>query len=187
MKPVKDYLKMKRLNSKINNCLKCNLRKGEFKAVPGEGPLNAKIMVIGQNPGRNETITGRPFVGRAGKLLDKLLKIAKINRKKVFITSVTKCPTPGNRKPTKKEIQNCLPYLKKQIEIINPKKIILLGEVAFKVFFPKEKLGKLRGKWITIQQDQGKRKYFIAYHPAAGLRFLKIKKILEKDFKRLKI
>jgi len=87
-----------------------------------------------------------------------------------------------NRKPTKKEIKTCLPWLKKQIEIINPPKIILLGEVIFKVFFPKEKLKDSRGKWV---KKDGKF-YFPTYHPAAGLRFPKIKKILEKDFKKIR-
>jgi len=91
-----------------------------------------------------------------------------------------------NRKPTKKEIEACLPYLRKQIEIINPQKFILLGEVAFSVFFPNGKLGNFRGKWVTLQQIQGKKKFFITYHPAAGIRFPKIRKILEKDFKKIK-
>ena len=89
-----------------------------------------------------------------------------------------------NRKPTKKEIKTCLPWLKKQIEIINPQRFILLGEVAFLVFFPDEKLKDFRGKWITLQN---KKNFFITYHPAAGLRFPKIKKILEEDFRKLKI
>ena len=101
---------------------------------------------------------------------------------KVFITSPVKCFPPKNRKPSPKEIQACLPYLKEQIRVINPQKFILLGEVAFKIFFPKEKLKDFRGKSIT----QSKKKYFITYHPAAGLRFQKIKKILEKDFKKLR-
>ena len=87
-----------------------------------------------------------------------------------------------NRKPTKREIETCLPYLKKQIEIINPQRFILLGEVAFSVFFQNKKLGSFRGK--LVKKDG--REYFVTYHPAAGLRFPKIKKILEKDFKKLK-
>lgn len=177
---------LKRLHQKITRCRRCDLWQARKNAVPGEGPENAKTMTIGQNPGLTETKTGKPFIGRAGKLLDKLFKLAGINRKKIFITSVLKCPTPRNRKPSKKEIEACLPYLKKQIEIINPQKFILLGEVAFKVFFPTKELSSFRGKWITLRQAQGKKKYFLTYHPAAGLRFPKIRKILEKDFKKLK-
>jgi len=118
--------------------------------------------------------------------LDKLLDLAEIKRKNVFITSPIKCFPPKNRKPTKNEIESCLPYLKKQIKIINPRKFILLGEVAFKIFFPDEKLKNLRGKWIAFQQIQGKKRYFPTYHPAAGLRFPKIRTYLRRDFARLR-
>ena len=175
---------LEKLHQEIKNCKKCPLWKLRKNTVPGEGPVNAKIMIVGQAPGVQEDKTGRPFCGPTGKLLDKLLKIAKIERKEVFITSPLKClpQPPINRKPKKEEIKACLPWLKKQIEIIDPKYFILLGEVAFSVFFPREKLGNLRGKLI---EKDGKF-YFPTYHPAAGLRFPRIKKILEKDFKNLK-
>jgi DNA polymerase len=175
---------LEKLNQEIRNCKKCSLWKSRENAVPGKGPVNAKIMLVGQAPGAMENLKGVPFCGRAGKFLDHLLKIAGIDRKKIFITSPIKCFPPKNRKPKKKEIEACLPYLKKQIEIIKPKKFILLGEVAFSVFFqkdakrPKEKLSNFRGKWI----EKDNKEYFITYHPAAGLRFPKIKKILERDF-----
>ena len=174
--------KLEKLNRKIRNCKKCPLWKLRKNAVPGEGPANTKIMLVGQAPGREEDLKGLPFVGRAGQSLNQLLKIAGINRKEIFITSPLKCFPPKNRKPKKEEIEACLPYLKKQIEIIKPKKFILLGEVAFSVFFPGEKLSEFRGRWI---KKDGKF-YFPTYHPAAGLRFPKIKKILEKDFKSIK-
>ena len=174
--------KLEKLNQKIRKCKKCSLEKTRKNPVPGEGPVNAKVMIIGQAPGIEEDKTGRPFVGRAGKFLNQLLEIAKIKREKVFITSPIKCFPPKNRKPTKKEVKTCLPYLKKQIEILNPQKFILLGQVAFSVFFPKQKLKNFRGKFIRI----GNKEYFITYHPAAGLRFPKIRKILEKDFRKLK-
>ncbi len=175
---------LEKLHQEIRNCKKYPLWKLRKNAVPGEGPVNAKIMIVGQSPGVQEDKRGRPFCGPAGKLLDELLKIAKIERKKVFITSPLKClpQPPINRKPKKEEIEACLPWLKKQIEIINPKYFILLGEVAFSVFFPKKKLSDVRGKLI---EKDGKF-YFPTYHPAAGLRFPRIKKILEKDFKNLK-
>jgi len=175
--------KLEKLNQKIRKCKKCLLWRFRKNTVPGEGPVNAKIMIIGQAPGAEEDKTGRPFIGRAGKFLNQLLKIAGIKREKVFITSPIKCFPPKNRKPTKEEIKNCLPYLKKQIEIINPRKIILLGEVAFSLFFPKEKLNNFRGK--IIKKD-GKI-FFPTYHPAAGLRFPKIKRILEKDFRHISV
>ena len=174
-----------KLQKQIEKCRRCSLYKTTKKVVFGEGPINAKTMIIGEAAGRMESLQGRPFIGPAGKFLDKLLNLGGIDRKNVFITSVLKCrPTidDRNRKPKKEEIKACLPWLKKQIEIINPKYFILLGEVAFSVFFPKQKLNDLRGRWI----EKDKKFYFPTYHPAAGLRFPKIRKILEKDFKELK-
>jgi DNA polymerase len=181
---IKKEKELEKLNREIRNCKKCPLWKLRKNAVPGEGPVNAKIMAIGMAPGIEEDKLGRPFVGRAGKFLNELFKIAKIKREEIFITSPLKClpQPPPNRKPKKEEIEACLPYLKKQIKIINPKYFILLGEVAFSVFFPKEKLKKFRGKWIK----KGGEFYFPTYHPAAGLRFSKIRNILEKDFRKLK-
>jgi len=172
---------LEKLHQEIRNCKKCSLWKWRKNAVPGEGPANAKIFICGQAPGAEEDKTGKPFVGRAGILLNKLLKIAGIERKKMFITSPLKClpQPPINRKPKKEEIKSCFPYLKKQVELINPKYFILLGEVAFSIFFPKEKLSNYRGKWI---KKEGKF-YFPTYHPAAGLRFPKIRSTLEGDFK----
>ena len=174
---------LKKLARKITDCTKCALKGSRENTVPDEGPVNAKIMIIGQAPGAKENETGRPFVGRAGQFLNYLLEIAEIERKRVFITSIIKCFPPKNRKPTKKEIEFCLPYLKDQIKIINPQNIILLGEVAFSAFFPNEKIKDSRGKWIKKYGKQ----FFVTYHPAAGLRFPKIKKLLEKDFQKLKI
>ncbi len=175
---------LNKLNREIRNCKKCPLWKTRKNAVPGEGPVNAKIMIVGQAPGVEEDLSGKPFCGRAGKFLDHLLKSAEIKREKVFITSPLKClpQPPINRKPKKEEIEACLPWLKKQIEIINPKKFILLGEVAFSVFFPKKELSSFRGRWVK----QESKEFFITYHPAAGLRFPKIRKILERDFRKLK-
>ena len=180
MEDVKE--KMEELSLKIKSCNKCPLYENRKNAVPGEGSVNAKIMLLGQAPGAMENLKGVPFCGRAGKFLDHLLKIAGIDRKKIFITSPIKCFPPKNRKPKKEEIKACLPWLKKQIEIINPKCFILLGEVAFSVFFPKKKLSDFRGRWI---EKDGKF-YFPTYHPAAGLRFPRFKEILERDFKKLK-
>jgi DNA polymerase len=181
---MKKEIEMRKLNKKIRSCKKCSLWKTRKNAVPGEGPVNTQIMFIAESPGRMEDLRGRPFVGPAGKFLDKLFDLAKINRENVFITAPVKCRPVidnRNRKPRPEEIKACLPWLKKQIEIINPQKFILLGEVAFSVFFPKEKLSDFRGRWI---KKNGK-EYFATYHPAAGMRFPKIRKILEEDFKKL--
>ncbi len=175
---------MEQVAQEIKVCQKCRLAKTRQNAVPGEGNINAKYFIIGQGPGANEDRTGRPFVGRAGKLLAELLILAGIDRQKnTFITSIVKClPTPPlNRKPKPDEAAACNPYLRKQIELVAAKKIILLGDCAFKVFFPRDKFSDWRGQW---REKEG-RKYFISYHPAAGIRFQKFKKILENDFKDL--
>jgi len=174
-------VELEKLNQEIRNCKKCLLWKTRINTVPGERPANAKIILAGQAPGSEEDKTGRPFVGRAGRFLNQLLRIANIKREKVFITSPIKCFPPKNRKPTEKEIETCLPYLKKQIKIINPQRFILLGEVAFSAFFPNKKLGDYRGK--LVKKDG--REYFVTYHPTAGIRFQKFRKILEKDFKKI--
>lgn len=174
--------KLEKLNKEIRNCKKCPLWKTRINAVPGEGSVNAKIIFIGQAPGSEEDKVGKPFIGRAGQFLNQLLRLAKIKREKVFITSPIKCFPPKNRKPTKKEIEACSPYLKRQIEIINPQKMVLLGEVAFNTVIGLQKLKDCRGRWLKV----GTRLYFPTYHPAAGLRFPKIRKILEKDFKKIK-
>jgi len=179
----KRVLGLEKLNREIRNCKKCPLWKTRKNASPGEGPVNARIMIVGQAPGAEEDKVGRPFVGRAGQFLNQLLKLAKIKREKIFLTAPVHCFPPKNRKPTRQEIKACLPYLKKQIEIINPQKFILLGEVAFSVFFPDKKLGDFRGKLIK----KGDKEFFVTYHPAAGIRFPKIRKILEEDFKKIKI
>jgi DNA polymerase len=172
------------LNGEINICVKCRLSKTRIKTVPGEGPLSAKYFIIGQGPGANEDQTGRPFIGRAGKLLTELLALAGIDRsKETFITSIVKClpAPPVNRKPKTDEIAACRDYLTRQIELVGAKKIILLGDMAFKEFFPKDKFSEWRGKW----RESGGRVFFISYHPAAGIRFQKFKKILEHDFKKI--
>jgi len=178
---MKEKLKLEKLNKEIGKCKKCPLWETRKNVVPGEGKANAKIMVLGQAPGAEEDKTGRPFIGRAGKFLTQLLNIAGLERENVFITSPVKCFPPKNRKPSKEEIKFCRPYLEKQIKIMSPKKFILLGEVAFSIFFSGEKLKDYRGKVIR----KNGREYFIVYHPAAGIRFQKFKKILEKDFKKI--
>lgn len=149
-----------------NACLRCSL-KGS-KPVLGEGPEHAAIMLIGQNPGQEEDKQGRPFVGRSGKYLDIVIRKSGLNREALFITSVVKCRTVQNRKPTKAEIQSCLPLLVKQIKQIRPRLIVLMGNVA----------------WQTPRLD-GVR-YLETYHPAAAMRFPRIREKFEQDFKHIK-
>ena len=170
------------LENKIKKCAACPLAKTRINAVPGEGPSKAKIMIIGEAPGRNEDEQGRPFVGLAGKILNKLLEKNNINRKDVFITNVVKCRPPQNRVPTEAEAKICIKlFLGKQIKAINPKLIILLGKTAVGNFleFP---FKDVRGKFIK----SGKYIFFPVYHPSAA-RFTKIKEKLEEDFAKLSV
>jgi uracil-DNA glycosylase len=152
------------LNVEIRNCKKCRLVENTRNAVPGEGNNQADIMLVGQNPGEKEDETGRPFIGRSGKFLDKILKKNGIDRESLFITSIVKHASPGNRPPKTDEINACLPYLEQQISLIKPKIIVLMGTVAWKL--PRK---------ADIE-------YIETYHPAAAMRFSKIRKKFENDF-----
>ncbi|MDI6806339.1 MAG: uracil-DNA glycosylase [Candidatus Aenigmarchaeota archaeon] len=176
------FLELEKLNRIIRNCKKCELWKTRTNAVPGEGPQDARIMFVGMAPGRTEDIEGRPFVGPAGKFLNKLLESTGIKRSEVFLTSPLKCFPPRNRKPLPKEIEACKPYLLKQIEIIRPQIIILLGEVALETLLKRKDVSNVRGK--PIEKDGII--YFPTYHPAAGMRFPKIREKLLNDFMKLK-
>jgi uracil-DNA glycosylase family 4 len=167
-----------RLHNSIRRCRRCRLWKGRRRAVPGEGPCPAKMMFIGQAPGRNEDRTGRPFVGMAGRFLDSLFKHAKIDRKKVFITSAVKCLPPANRPPKKDEIRACRYYLTEQIRLVKPKVVVLLGKTACNAVLGGINLGKAHGKRI----EKDKITYIPTYHPAAGMCFPRIRKMMERDF-----
>ena len=160
------------LNKQIRTCTRCRLYKTATHGVPGEGPSNAKIFFVGVAPGRQEDRTGRPFVGRAGKFLDVLLKSVGINRKDVFISSIVKHFPPKNRVPRQDEIAACRPYLIEQIRLINPQIVVLLGRVAQKA--------------LAHHPVLLKRKVVKTFHPAAGMRFPAIKKSIMQDFSRLK-
>ena len=156
------------LNEQICNCKKCRLWKGAKHAVPGEGPPNARLMLVGQNPGAEEDKTGKPFVGRAGKFLNKVLTENGINREEVFVTNIVKHATPQNRKPFPDEIQACTPYLTAQINLIKPKVVVLMGAVA----------------WQTPKAEGAE--YVETVHPSAAMRFTKMRKRFEEDFGQLK-
>lgn len=181
---MKTKKELEKFHKKIKKNIRCSLcGPGKMKVI-GEGSPNAKIMFIAEAPGREEEKTGRPFVGRAGKLLNGLLREINLQRKEVYITSAVKCRPPQNRRPKTPEIKDCLPWLEKQIDFINPKLIVLLGSIAFGAIFEKPgKISEFHGKII----EKEKRRYFITFHPAAALRFpIKVKKLIRKDFKKLK-
>ena len=135
------------LVNEVRNCEKCDLYKNRTNAVFGKGPVNAGIMLIGEAPGREEDLQGIPFVGKAGKELDRMLSAAGIGIDEVFITNVVKCRPPGNRNPESLEMMKCNPYLVKQVEVIRPKVILLLGNIALSLVTGEPSgITKMRGK-----------------------------------------
>lgn len=171
------------LAEEIRKCTACPLYKSATLAVPGEGPKDAKIMIVGEAPGEEEDRQGLPFVGRSGKVLDRMLEIAGIDMRKVFITNTVKHRPSNNRVPKASEIKTCKElWLDKQIEILKPALIIVLGGVALKTLVKKGSVEKLHGK-IT---EKNKQKYFVTFHPSAALRFPDIEQKAEDDFRKLK-
>jgi uracil-DNA glycosylase family 4 len=164
-------------------CRRCPLHEGRLHAVPGEGPGDARIMLVGEAPGAMEDRTGRPFVGPAGRFLDKLLCAHAIDRAEVFITSCVKCRPPGNRKPRSDEVETCIAnWLRPQLDVIAPTVVVLLGEVATRrVLGERSPLARVHG---TVHREQG-RAYLITYHPAAGMRFPAIAGAMDGDFATL--
>jgi DNA polymerase len=155
------------LFNKINNCQKCSLGSTRTKFVFGVGNPNADAMLIGEAPGHDEDIQGEPFVGRAGKLLNDILKAINFRREDVYIANILKCRPPNNRDPLPLEMDTCIPYLHKQIELINPKVILCLGRVAANGLLNKKlSLGQLRESNYEFNGI----KVLVTYHPAALLR-----------------
>jgi uracil-DNA glycosylase len=146
----------------VSVCQKCSLHHSRKLSVPGEGPVNAEIMCIGEGPGFYENEQGRPFVGQAGKFLDELLASAGLRREEVFITNVVKCRPPSNRDPLPEELTACSEYLDRQIEALNPRIIVTLGRFSM-------------ARYLVNAM----------YHPAAALHQPSLKKTIEEDFKRL--
>lgn len=172
---------MQEIALQVKVCEKCELHFSRKNAVPGEGALNAEIMLIGEGPGFYENEQGRPFVGQAGKYLDELLAKAGLAREKVFITNVVKCRPPGNRDPQPNELQACGGFLDRQIEAIQPKMIITLGRYSMARYLPNAKISDVHG-----QSTWSRGRLVVAmYHPAAALHQQSLKPVLEADFARL--
>ena len=157
--------RMLNINNKINNCKNCDLYLSRNNAVPGEGNLNAKVMVIGEGPGRDNDLQGRPFVGKGGKILDDILCEVEIAREELFLTNILKCRMPENKTPTKDYINICCNYLFQQVEVISPLYIITLGAVAIQSLLDKSvKLSDIEGKCLDWKG------YMVipTYHPSAS-------------------
>ncbi|MDA0677272.1 MAG: uracil-DNA glycosylase, partial [Chloroflexi bacterium] len=152
--------------AKVVSCERCVLSDTRTLAVPGDGSPSAAVMFIGEGPGQNEDEQGLPFVGRAGKLLDKFLAEVPLRRSDVFITNVVKCRPPGNRDPEPDEVAACMPYLQAQIELIDPRVIVTLGRHSMLRFYPEGKISNDHGRIIRI----GRRVLLPLYHPTAVFR-----------------
>ncbi|MGQ9833595.1 MAG: uracil-DNA glycosylase family protein [Candidatus Villigracilaceae bacterium] len=162
-------------------CTNCALHHSRHKAVPGEGPANAEIMLIGEGPGFYENEQGRPFVGAAGKFLDELLAGAGLKRSDVWIGNVVKCRPPGNRDPLPEELAACDVYLERQIAAINPKIIITLGRFSMGKFMPGARISAVHGQMRRV----GPRFVIAMFHPAAALHQASLKPAIVQDFARL--
>ncbi|UCB47549.1 MAG: uracil-DNA glycosylase [Spirochaetota bacterium] len=163
---------MANLVDEILKCTQCTLHEGRRNAVPGEGNIDADIVFIGEGPGEMEDIKGRPFVGRAGQLLTKMLAAINLRREEVYITNVVKCRPPENRTPLPEEVRSCLPYLKKQISYIDPSIICCLGGPAINTLLNSQSgISKLRGTFHQYNGPHGEIPVIATYHPAAVLRF----------------
>lgn len=149
--------------------------------MPGEGQLAAKIVFIGEAPGRSEDEKGRPFVGAAGRILDDLLQKVGIERSQVYITNVAKCRPPSNRVPEEDEVAACKPYLDREIALIKPKVICILGRTAYASLLGGSSLAVNRGKIV----EKAGQKYFLTYHPAAAIYNRTLLSTLEADLKKL--
>jgi DNA polymerase len=162
-------------------CTRCPLHHSRKKAVPGEGPAHAEIMLIGEGPGFHENEQGRPFVGAAGQFLDQLLAQAGLKRTDVWIGNVVKCRPPNNRDPLPEELAACDVYLERQIAAINPKIIITLGRFSMAKFMPGAKISAVHGQMRRI----GDRFVIAMFHPAAALHQAALKPAILADFARL--
>lgn len=155
------------LQSDVESCRACNLCNGRDHAVVGDGCTDAMVMFVGEGPGAEEDRQGKPFVGAAGILLNKMLQAISLSREQVYIANVIKCRPPDNRTPQDSEAKACLPFLRRQVKLIAPKLIVCLGTTACKyVIDPDAKVTQCRGQWVERKGFS----LFATYHPAALLR-----------------
>jgi len=179
--------KLGKLKKDIQLIRDCELKKNATNLVFGDGNPGSKLMIIGEGPGANEDAQGKPFVGRAGKLLDKMLAAIQLDRTKVYISNVVNYRPPSNRKPTDEEIKRYLPFLINHIEIINPKIILLLGSTALNALIGNEVvISKARGNWMQKQIGLNKSWIIASFHPAFLMRQPEQKKLAWVDLKMIR-
>ena len=168
---------LEKIASEVIGCPLCKLSRSRRNAVPGDGQLSSKIMFIGEAPGKNEDEQGKPFVGAAGMILNQALEKAGISRAEVFITNVVKCRPPNNRLPENDERSICRQYLDRQISLIAPKIICILGSTAYSSILGGKSIIKNRGKII----EKNGQMYFLTIHPAAAIYNKNLRSVLNND------
>ena len=172
---------LSQVKNKVNRCTLCGLAEMRKNPVPGDGNFRADVIFVGEAPGRNEDMQGRPFVGTAGKKLSAAFEYAGMSRDSVYITNVVKCRPPGNRIPSLEEKEACHAYLQDEIQIINPKIICILGNTALNSILGYTGITKYRGKVIK----KGSQVYFVTIHPAAAIYRRELLDVLKNDIKKL--
>jgi len=181
---------LEKIAREVAECRKCSLWKTRTNPVPGEGPQDAEVMLVGEAPGRSEDQQGRPFVGAAGKLLSELLAAAGLSREEVYITNVLKCRPPGNRDPLPSEIEACTPFLDRQISHIRPKLICTLGRfsaayILSRIGVKPRAIASIHGKAFKGTLDYGEATVVAMYHPAAALYKPPLREAMFRDWSRL--
>jgi DNA polymerase len=179
---------MLEIEEKVRNCTDCNLCKLRKNAVPGYGNYHARIMFVGEGPGKDEDLQGKPFVGAAGKYLTQLLSSIGMDREDVFITNVVKCRPPDNRDPLPEEVNACFKYLDAQLKLIKPYLLVTLGRHSMARFLPGFRISDIHGqaKRVTGIFSE-KQVIFPLYHPAAALYNPNLRATLEADIKKLPV
>lgn len=183
MPRLQEAERLEALAIQIRSCVQCPLHASRTKAVPGEGSPSARVMLIGEAPGRDEDQRGQPFVGAAGRFLDQMLAGSGVDRSDLFITNTVKCRPENNRPPRKREVDTCTSlYLFEQIELINPALVMLLGSVATKKLLGVNSVNEVRGRVI----EHNNRKYLAGYHPAASFYRDDMAENIRQDFALLR-
>ena len=164
--------------SEVRACTRCRLAQTRTHAVPGEGDPDTEVVFVGEGPGQTEDQQGRPFVGRAGELLVRLLSTLGWRRNEVFITNIVKCRPPGNRDPEPDEIAACVPYLQRQLEVLDPAVVATLGRFSMAHFRPGERITQIHGTAVAAPPEAGARDAvaYALYHPAAALRSTEVER-----------
>jgi DNA polymerase len=173
------------LFAKMICCTRCDLAPARTQVVVGTGPAPARLMFVGEAPGAQEDSAGRPFVGRAGRLLDRLFEANGLDRDDVFITNIVACRPPGNRTPRVREIRAHSPWLEEQLRLVRPEVIVTLGRTALTYFLPEARVTEIRGIPQTIEKSGRSLTLLPLFHPAAALRRPELVPVLEEDFAKI--